>query len=140
MQCRRQQIGQRVKDENILWRENILASVFDVQHPEQRFGVGDRNAKHGAGIRQNAGQMSGECMLHQCAFASSGYASQNACPQRNALARCVSGSSGLGLDLNLFGSVVEQTDADVIETEVLLNLPGDLAQHVNRIIAGNRCA
>ncbi len=49
----------------------------------------------------------------------------------------MSRGSGLGFDLDLFGPVVEQADADVIEAEVLLDLAGDLAQHVNRIVAGN---
>ncbi len=52
----------------------------------------------------------------------------------------MSRNPGLGLDLNLFGSVVEQADPDVIKAEVLLNLTGNLTQHVNRIVAGNRSA
>ena len=43
----------------------------------------------------------------------------------------------LRLDLDFFGSVVEQADADVVETEILLNLADDLAQHVDGVVAGD---
>ena len=81
--------------------------------------------------------MPGQCVLHQRAFPGAGHAAQNARPQRNAPAHGVSGRSGFGFDFDFFGAVVEQADADVIEAEVLLNLAGDLAQHVHRIIAGD---
>ena len=45
--------------------------------------------------------------------ASARHAAQNAGSEGNALAHGVSRSSGFGLDLNLLGSVVEQSDADV---------------------------
>ena len=45
--------------------------------------------------------------------------------------------TSFSLDLDFFGAVVEQADTDVIETEVLLNLADDLAQHMHRIVAGD---
>ena len=45
------------------------------------------------------------------------------------------GCSSLSFDFHFFGSVIEQPDANMVETEVLLNLIRDLAQHVARIVA-----
>ena len=87
---------------------------------------------------KNSCQIAGQRILHQGAFAGAGDAAQNAVSQRDTPAHGVRRHSGLSLDLDLFGSVVEQTDADMIEAEILLDLAGNLAQHVDRIVAGDR--
>ena len=133
----REQVGERVEDQNILRRESILAAAFDVEHAEQRFAVGDRNAEHCTRIGKNPGQIAGQGILDKSAFAGASDASENANPQRDTLAHGVSGSSGFSLDFNFFGAVVEQSDADVVEAEILLDLTHDLAQHMNGIIAGD---
>ena len=76
-------------------------------------------------------------MLDEGAFTGTGYAAQNAGSQRYALAHGLGGGSGFGLDLDFLGSVVEQADTDVFETEILLNFRDDLGQHVHGIIAGD---
>ena len=74
-------------------------------------------------------------MLYEGTFTGARHAAQNAGPQRDAPAYNVSGRSRFGLHFDFFGAVVEQADANVIETEILLNLSDDLAQHVHRIVA-----
>ena len=130
-------IGQRVENQNILRRECVFVAALDVEHAQQRLAVGDRNAQHGARIGQNPVEIARQRILHQRAFAGAGDPAENAGPERNAPAHGVCGCAGFGFDLDFFGAVVEQADADMIEAEVLLDLADDLAQHVHRIIARN---
>ena len=132
-----QQVGQRVENQNILRRKRVLVAALNIEHTEQRFAVSDGNAKNRARIGKNSGQIAGQRMLYQGAFAGTGHAAENAGSQRNPLAHGVGRRSSFGLDLDFFGAVVEQADADVIETEILLNLCDDLGQHVHRIVAGD---
>jgi hypothetical protein len=76
-------------------------------------------------------------VLHQGALAGARDPAENADAQRNALAHGVRGGSGFGFDFDLFGAVIEQADADVIEAEIFLDFSDDLAQHVDGIVAGN---
>src|SRR6202166_4760717 len=137
VQRSRQQVGQRIEDQNILRGKCILVAALDVEYAEQRFAVGNRDAKDGARIRKNSRQIAGQSMLNQGAFAGASDAAENARSQRDAFAHGMSRRTGFRLNLDLFGSVVEQADADVIEAEVLLNLCNDLTQHVHGIVAGN---
>src|SRR5208283_1011481 len=98
------------------------AAALDVEHSEQGFSVSDGNAQHGAGIRENAAQAAGRRILHQSAFSGTGHAAQDAGSQRNALARGMRRGAGLSLDLDFLGPIVEQADADVIESKILMNL------------------
>ena len=123
VQCRSEQVGERVENENILRRKRVLVAAFDVEHAEQRFAVSDGNAEHGARVRQNSGaDLARQRVLHQGALAGAGHAAENAGAQRDPLAHGMRRRAGFGFDLDLFGAVVEQADADVIEAEIFLNL------------------
>src|ERR1700686_2630054 len=137
VQRSRQQVGQRIEDQNILRGKCVLVAALDVEYAEQRFAVSNRDAKDGARIRKNSRQIAGQSMLNQGAFAGTSDAAENPHSQRDALAHGVGRCSSFGLDLDFFGSLVEKADADVIKAEVLLNLCNNLTQHVHRIVAGN---
>ena len=53
----RQQVRQRAQDEHVLWRERVLFAALDVQHAEQRFAIGHRNAQY----RARSGRMPSRC-------------------------------------------------------------------------------
>jgi len=48
VQGRGQQIGQRISNQNILWRERILIPTLNIEHTEQGLAVADGQAEHGA--------------------------------------------------------------------------------------------
>src|ERR1700722_7424487 len=135
MQSGREKVSQRVENENVLRRKRALVAAFNIENTHERFAVVDRNTKHRASFGQNAVQLALHRVLNQRAPATAGTPPQNSHAQRNALAHGVRGRARFGFYLDFLGAVVEQSNADMIEAEVLLNLPHDLAEHLHWIVA-----
>ena len=88
---------------------------------------------------KNSREISRQRVLHQTRVRRCGpRARECRVPSGIRLPSGVGGRAGFRLDLDFLGPVVEQADADVVEAEILLDLAHDLAQHLHRIVAGNR--
>ena len=98
-----QQVGQRIHDQPVCRREGILFVAFHVQHAEQVFAVGNRDAKNGARSRQHALQLRFARGLDQRRLAGPRHPAENARSQRDALAQRLRGDAGLGLDFDVLG-------------------------------------
>ena len=68
----------------------------------------------------------------------SGHAAEKSRAQRDPLAQRLGGGSGFRLDFDIFLRVVENSDSDVVEAEVLLNVGDDFRHHLFGILAGDR--
>ena len=135
-----EQVRQRVENENVLREESALPAAFDIQCAEKSFAVSDGDAQHGARFRQNRTNLAFQAVLHQRPLTGPRHAPEDADAQWNPFAHGVRRGSGFRFDFDLLRTVIEQADADVIEAEVFLDLADNLAQHVDRIVAGNRRA
>src|SRR4029077_18545932 len=99
------------------------------------FAVGNRNAKHRSRVGKNGADLTLDTILDERPLARARYTAENSGAERNPLAHGMSGCSGFSFDLDLFGSVIEEADADVVEAEILLNLPNNLSEKMHGIVA-----
>ena len=100
----------------VVGRKRFFAKALDVQHAEQRFAVGNRDAENRARLRQNAPKVAGS-IVYTLRCAGAGDTSKNAGAERETLAAGFNACACLRLDLDVFGRVIENADADVIEAE-----------------------
>ncbi len=126
------------KHQRVFGGEGQLLLALDVEHSEKSIAVADGDAKNAARTRQQALQLAGLAGIHHGHFASAGHPSHNPRGDGNLLSFFARGSSGLDLDLNLFGRIVENADADVVEAKILLDVADDFGQHLLGVFAGNR--
>ena len=77
-------------------------------------------------------------ILHQRGLTRTRDSPQNPDSQLNPLAQRLGRGSGLRLDLDVLGHIIENADADVIEAEVFLDFADNLGQHLLGIFAGDR--
>ena len=138
VQCRRQKVGQRIQDQNILGRERILIPALHVEYTQQRLAVADRQAEHRARFRQHAGELAWACVLHQGAHPGARHLSQNSATHRDPATQRLRCRSCLGFDLDIFGGVIHDADADVVVAEVLLDLAHDVGHHLFGVLARDR--
>src|SRR5262245_30467205 len=75
--------------------------------------------------------------MNQCGFTRACYSPHDSRRDGNLGTFFVCRSTSLGADFNLLGGVVQDADADVIEAEILLDMPHNLCQHLLGILAGD---
>src|SRR5262249_49367485 len=78
--------GPRAHGQYELGGKGVFLAALDIQHAEQRFAVGDRDAENGARIGQHADQVTVAGILHEGALVRTSHAAYNPDAQRNALA------------------------------------------------------
>src|SRR6185369_7916277 len=115
-------VGERAQDHDVVLAEGVFLPAFDIQNPQQSFGVVDRNAEDRTRIRQKAEQTLLAFPLHKREFIAASDAAKDADSEWDAAAESLRARTGFGFDLDLFRGVVEHAEADVIELKVLLDL------------------
>src|SRR5436853_260941 len=73
--------------------------------------------------------------LHQSRLSSSRHSTDDAGPKRNSFAKDLCRNARLRPDLDLFREVIKNSDSDVIEAKIFLDMADDLGKHLFRIFA-----
>src|SRR6184192_4295054 len=77
--------------------------------------------------------------LHQSRLSSSRHSTDDAGPKRNSFAKDLCRNARLRPDLDLFCEVIKNSDSDVIEAKIFLDMADDLGKHLLGILARDGC-
>ena len=139
MQRRGEQVGQSLHYQDVLRRERVFTLALDIQYALQFLAVSDRDAQDSMRIRQDALQTLVTSHLHQSRLSSSRHSTDDAGPKRNPFAKDLRRNARLRPDLDLFREVIKNSDSDVIEAKIFLDMADDLGKHLLGILARDGC-
>src|SRR5581483_8052056 len=138
MQGGGQKVRQRVHDQNILRRKRVLLLALHVQDAQKGLAITDGDAEHSTGFGKQRLQRAMAGTLHQRGFTGTRHTPKNARAQRDALAQNFVRGSRFGANLDVFGYIVENSNANMVIAKILLDLRHDVGEHLGCIFAGNR--